>query len=288
MSREINQAGLELVKSFEGFEDSAYICPAGVLTIGYGHAGGDVTQGQCINKTTAEQLLRADLASACASVERLVTVSLSENQFSALASFAFNCGAGNLGESTLLKKLNRGDYDAVPTELSRWVKASDPVTGRKRTLAGLVRRRAAEGELWLADAGAAPSADHAVMAQRIEPRLSPITTVSLRVAVCACAVGRAWNLTLMPCWRWEVELTSCSAGVIGRKSISTAMVLSTAGFSQPIYSQWHRKCKQRKPCQAQKLAKLPQISLAQLAKAVAHFFDKGLWHFKGGKVPTLV
>lgn len=173
MSRKINQAGLELVKSFEGFEDSAYICPAGVLTIGYGHTGDDVTQGQCINKTTAEQLLRADMESACASVERLVNVSLSENQFAALASFAFNCGAGNLGVSTLLKKLNRGDYDAVPTELGRWVKASDPATGRKRTLAGLVRRRAAESELWLADDGAAPSADHAVMAQCIEPPVEP-------------------------------------------------------------------------------------------------------------------
>ena len=80
---------------------------------------------------------------------------------------------GNLGVSTLLKKLNRGDYDTVPTELGRWVKASDPATGRKRTLAGLVRRRAAEGELWLADDGAAPSADNAVMAQRIEPPVEP-------------------------------------------------------------------------------------------------------------------
>ncbi len=173
MSREINQAGLDLVKSFEGFYADAYICPAGVLTIGYGHTGGDVTEDQCINMMTAEELLSNDMQSAAASVERLVMVPLSENQFAALASFAFNCGAGNLGVSTLLKKLNKGDYDAVPTELCRWVKATDPATGKKRTLAGLVRRRSAEGALWLLpDASTGVAADE-LMPQRIEPPVEP-------------------------------------------------------------------------------------------------------------------
>mgnify|MGYP002700140382 CR=1 FL=1 len=169
MSREINQAGLDLVKSFEGFYPDAYICPAGVLTIGYGHTGNDVAEGQCINMTVAQELLCKDMASAAASVERLVTVPLSDNQFAALASFAFNCGAANLGVSTLLKKLNRGDYDAVPTELCRWVKATDPATGKKRTLRGLVRRRSAEGELWLAADEATGIAANELMPQCIEP-----------------------------------------------------------------------------------------------------------------------
>ncbi|MBQ0721122.1 MAG: lysozyme [Gammaproteobacteria bacterium] len=173
MTREINPAGIQLVKDFEGFRSDAYICPAGVLTIGYGHTGHDVGESQCISEARAEELLRADMESACASVERLVSVSLSGNQFAALASFAFNCGAGNLGVSTLLKKLNRGDYDAVPTELGRWVKATDPATGKKRTLAGLVRRRAAEGELWLCADGAAPEASNEAMPQRIEPPVEP-------------------------------------------------------------------------------------------------------------------
>jgi len=172
MPREINQQGLDLVKSFEGFYADAYICPAGVLTIGYGHTGGDVSEGQCINMTTAEALLSRDMASAAASVERLVTVPLSDNQFAALASFVFNCGAGNLGVSTLLKKLNRGDYDAVPTELYRWVKATDPATGKKRTLAGLVRRRSAEGELWLAPDESVVGADE-LMPQCIESPVEP-------------------------------------------------------------------------------------------------------------------
>ena len=172
MSREINQAGLDLVKSFEGFYADAYICPAGVLTIGYGHTGGDVADGQCINKATAEELLSKDMESAAASVERLVTVPLSGNQFAALASFAFNCGAGNLHDSTLLKKLNLGDYDVVPTELCRWVKATDPATGKKRTLAGLVRRRSAEGALWLVSDESIVG-DETHMPQRIEPPAEP-------------------------------------------------------------------------------------------------------------------
>jgi len=167
VTREINQAGIDLVKSFEGFFADAYICPAGVLTIGYGHTG-DVVKDQCIDKSTAEALLRADLQSACASVERLVNVPLSDNQFAALASFAFNCGAGNLGMSTLLKKLNHGDYDAAPSELARWVKARDPSTDKKRTLRGLVRRRAAESELWLAPDGPAPAELDEHMPQQVE------------------------------------------------------------------------------------------------------------------------
>ena len=167
MPREINQAGLDLVKKFEGFYADAYRCPAGVLTIGYGHTS-DVQQGSCISEERAEELLTEDMASACASVERLVEVPLSDNQFAALASFAFNCGAGNLASSTLLQKLNRGNYDVAPSELARWVKATDPDSGKKKTLAGLVRRRAAEGELWLQPGVEEWVASPVTMPQRID------------------------------------------------------------------------------------------------------------------------
>jgi lysozyme len=149
MARKINKAGIDLVKSFEGFYAGAYVCPAGVWTIGYGHTKG-VKKGDKVTLDEAEALLDADLAEAAAEVARLVTVPLKDNQFAALASFVFNLGASSLKSSTLLKKLNAGNYDDVPAEMSRWVKATDPKTGQKRALAGLVRRRAAEGELWLA------------------------------------------------------------------------------------------------------------------------------------------
>jgi lysozyme len=148
MSRLINQNGLDLVKHFEGLYTEAYLCPAGVCTIGYGHTG-KVELGQSITEQKAEDILQDDMKKFARAVSSAIKVELNDNQFAALVSFAFNCGAGNLRASTLCRKLNTGDYDCVPSELSRWVKATDPSTGKKRSLPGLVKRRAAEGELFL-------------------------------------------------------------------------------------------------------------------------------------------
>lgn len=142
MTREINKTGLDLIKHFEGFYSDAYLCPAGVWTIGYGHTRG-VEQGQTVTREEAEALLHEDLAQAQTAVDRYITVPLTQNQFAALVSFTFNLGAGSLQTSTLRRKLNAKEYDAVPSELARWVK------GGGRTLAGLVRRRAAEGDLFM-------------------------------------------------------------------------------------------------------------------------------------------
>lgn len=144
--QKMNQAGLDLVKHFEGCELTAYKCPADVPTIGYGHTQ-TVTEDDVINKTmitegTAETLLRADLKEAEEAVERLVTVSLTENQFSSLVSWTFNLGQGNLASSTMLKRINEGNFAAVPFEMKRWDKAG----GRK--LAGLTKRRTAEAKLF--------------------------------------------------------------------------------------------------------------------------------------------
>jgi len=76
-------------------------------------------------------------------VERYIAVPLTDNQYVALVSFTFNLGAGSLKTSTLRRRLNTGDYDAIPSELARWVKAGG------KALAGLVRRRVAEGELFM-------------------------------------------------------------------------------------------------------------------------------------------
>lgn len=166
MARQVTQGGLELVKKYEGLQTQAYRCPAGVWTIGYGHTQG-VKPGMEVTGEEAEAMLSRDLSQAGAQVERLVHVPLTDNQFSALASFVFNAGAGNLESSTLLRRLNAGDYDAVPTELAKWVKATDPKTGRKVTLAGLVRRRAAEGELWLKTEGNDPFLNSSDMPQNV-------------------------------------------------------------------------------------------------------------------------
>ena len=135
------QKGIELIKSFEGCRLAAYKCPAGVLTIGYGHTSG-VTSGQTISQAQAEEYLKADLAKYENAVNEYVTAALNQNQFDALVSFTYNCGAGALKSSTLLKKLNAGDYSGAASEFAKWNKASGKV------LAGLTKRRAAEKALF--------------------------------------------------------------------------------------------------------------------------------------------
>ncbi len=135
------QAAIDLVKHFEGLYLTAYRCPAGVPTIGYGHTAG-VAMGETITAAQAEAFLSADLTAAAAQVDRLVTVALNPDQRGALASFVFNLGAGSLASSTLLKLLNAGDYAGAAGQFGRWVYAT--VNGVKTQLPGLVARRAAE------------------------------------------------------------------------------------------------------------------------------------------------
>jgi len=132
----------QLIKSFEGLELEAYLCPANVWTIGYGHTKG-VKKGDKITKEQAEKLLEEDLAFFRNGVKRLVKVALNKNQFGALVSFAYNLGLGSLESSTLLKKLNAGDYQGAADQFPRWNKSKGKV------LTGLVRRREAERAVFL-------------------------------------------------------------------------------------------------------------------------------------------
>lgn len=136
-----NEVGRALIKAAEGKALQAYVCPAGVKTIGYGHTGVDVKLGQVITEAQAEELLSRDLAKFEADVARLCP-STTDNQFSALVSFAYNVGAANLAASTLRKKHNAGDYTGAKTEFGKWVR------GGGRVLPGLVKRRAAEADLY--------------------------------------------------------------------------------------------------------------------------------------------
>ena len=137
----INREGLDLIRKFEGFRGTAYVCPAGIWTIGYGHTK-KVKPGQRVTETEADALLLADVAAAEDAVKKFVCVGLNENQFSALVSFVFNVGAGNFKNSTLLRLLNYGKYDLVPEQFRRWV-----YVGKEKSR-GLQRRREAEADLW--------------------------------------------------------------------------------------------------------------------------------------------
>lgn len=134
----IGKEGLELIKKFEGCKLEAYYCPAKVLTIGVGHTGPDVKVGTKITQEEADNILRKDLERFEKGVEGALKVGVNQNQFDALVSFAFNCGLGALHSSTLLKKLNKGNYKAAASEFLKWNKA------RGKVLAGLTKRRQAE------------------------------------------------------------------------------------------------------------------------------------------------
>ncbi|WP_455479239.1 lysozyme [Bartonella sp. B23] len=144
--RKISKEGLAMIKQWEGLRLHAYQDATGVWTIGYGHtsAAGKpfVHKGTTVTEEQAENILCQDLKQFENAVEQAVQVSLTDKQFAALVSFCYNVGITAFCNSTLLKKLNKGEYESVPAELQKWNKA-----GGKR-LQGLVHRRAAEAGLW--------------------------------------------------------------------------------------------------------------------------------------------
>ena len=138
----ISQAGIDLIKRWEGFRSNAYLCPGNVWTIGYGHTK-NVYQGMCISKAQAEELLKSDLRYFEASVRQLVTVKLNQAQFDALLSFTFNVGVYAFKKSTLLRLINQENFLEAANEFGRWVYAN------RKKLPGLVKRRDEEKKLFL-------------------------------------------------------------------------------------------------------------------------------------------
>ena len=129
---------IEIIKPFESCKLTAYLCPAGVWTIGWGSTGPEIVKGLKWTQEQADNRLMLDVVRFERGVKALVKVSLSDNQLGALISFAYNVGLGNLQASTLLKLLNAGDYKGAANQFARWNKAAGKV------LAGLTRRRAIE------------------------------------------------------------------------------------------------------------------------------------------------
>lgn len=138
----ISKNGIDLIKNWEGCRVIAYLCPANVWTIGYGHTK-TARPGMMISHTEADRLLLEDLKRFEEAVRRLVTVPLNQNQFDALVSFVFNVGEGAFKGSTLLKLLNAGNYSDAANQFGKWVYAG------KKVLPGLVARREAEYQLFI-------------------------------------------------------------------------------------------------------------------------------------------
>ena len=173
----ISQAGLDLIKSFEGYLDRlpdgscrAYLCPAKVWTIGWGCTAG-VTEGLIWTKDEAEKGLRTELIKHENHVKRLVTVEINQNEFDALTSFCYNVGAGALAKSTLLRCLNKNDRAGAARGFALWNK------GGGKVLPGLVIRRQREATLFLSPV-AAPMVPE--MPQKVEASPGPVSDASQR------------------------------------------------------------------------------------------------------------
>lgn len=141
----------EIIKEFEGLRLTAYACPAGVPTIGYGHTKSvttdDVARRRTITEAQADELLTRDANAAAGLVRRAVALKLSDEQLAALTSFVFNVGGGAFMRSTLREKVNRGDYAGAGDEFLKWDKTF--IKGKVASLPGLARRRRAERDLFL-------------------------------------------------------------------------------------------------------------------------------------------
>lgn len=142
----ISQKGLDLIKSFEGFSSTPYKDSGGKLSVGYGHLvrpSENFDNG--LTEEQAQDLLAKDISYAESAVTQAVSVDLTQNEFDALISFTYNLGGKTLLNSTLLKKLNNGDFSEAALEFLRWTHVNGVV------IDGLVRRRLAEKELFLGE-----------------------------------------------------------------------------------------------------------------------------------------
>ncbi|MGF7177005.1 lysozyme [Azospirillum doebereinerae] len=202
----------ELVKAAEGLRLTAYPDPASggaPWTIGYGHTGPEVRPGLTITPARAEELLAQDLTEAAAIVDRAVNAPLTDAQFGALVSFVFNVGTGRKAKgkdtgkdgflvlktgkpSTLLVKLNAGDHAGAAAEFGKWTR------GDGKVMAGLVKRRATEAALFLADTNA-PVTRAAEPAPGMKPLAKSVTGVSgggaLGLATVAVVIDQARDVS---------------------------------------------------------------------------------------------
>ena len=142
VTQRINQLGLDLIKRFEGCQLKAYYDSGQLITVGWGHTGKDVFPGLVITQAKADALLLGDISMTEQELNNL-ELGLNNNQFSALVSFTFNLGIGNLTKSTLLKKIKINPTDvSIRNEFLKWNLCAG------KPLSGLTARRAAEATLY--------------------------------------------------------------------------------------------------------------------------------------------
>ena len=187
--RQVSREGIELIKRFEGLELQSYQDVAGIWTVGYGHTGPEVGPGMVITEGQAEALLIEDLERFERGVSSAVTAPITQTQFDALVSLAYNIGVSGFSRSTAVKRLNKGDVEGAAEAITWWNKAT--INGRKQPVLGLTRRRAAEAALFLQDTGEGVQGGHTGL--RIEEasprRKNPMNSRTVGGATTAGAGG---------------------------------------------------------------------------------------------------
>lgn len=168
--------GLALTEEFEGLRLTAYQDQVGVWTIGYGHTGPEVCAGLTITQADAENLLMRDVAAASTCVNRVVKVQLDQDEFDAPVDFVFNLGASAFAGSTLLRKLNAGDFVGASAEFVKWGHAGGQL------VPGLLRRRHAEQQLFLRRRRAEQQLFEKGMQESAPMAAPPVATTGLGMA----------------------------------------------------------------------------------------------------------
>lgn len=228
----LSEEGLRLIKSFEGYHTrlkdgscAAYLCPAGVATIGYGCTVG-VKLGMVWTEQQAEDALAKEVSRFEDAVNRLVTVPINQNEFDALVSFAYNCGEGALAKSSILRRLNKGDRKGAAQAFHLWNK------GGGRILAGLVSRRAREAALFLkpVEKPEEPFMPQAVVASSEPAKPATVATGAAGAAVVATQVIPGLPVPSVP-----PEITDSLTNVSAWKGIGEQLwTLKDWAASQPM------------------------------------------------------
>jgi lysozyme len=233
-SQNVSSSVINLVKKFEGLhkvqEDgtvSAYRCPAGKWTIGYGHTKG-VKSGAKATQQECEDFLKEDLEEVGNVVRRYVKVPLTQTQYDALVSFIFNLGGENFRKSTLLKKLNVGKYEEVPSEILKWNKAR--VDGELRALPGLTRRRTAEAALFSMDAPLSADGGDLMPQRPVQEALKPLSKSKTMAGASLAGAGTILS-----------ETASQLEGLVGYSGVAETLFLlvAVAGIGLVAYSRFN-------------------------------------------------
>ena len=228
----LSEEGLRLIKSFEGYhtrlEDgscAAYLCPAGVPTIGYGCTVG-VRLGMVWSEAQAEKALAKEVERFEDAVTRLVTVPISQNAYDALVSFAYNCGEGALAKSSILRRLNKGDMAGAAQAFHLWNK------GGGRVLPGLVSRRAREAALFLKPD---TKPEEPIMPQAVAASAEPAKPATVATGAAGAAVVATQVIPGLPVPSVPPEITDSLTNVSAWKGMGEQLwTLKEWAVSQPM------------------------------------------------------